>query len=413
LGSGVAHMQFNPLRWFEKKSYDLSDPRLLELFGQAPTISGFAIGPESALRVPAVSAAVRVIAESVASLPLNTLTYDGTSKSVSRSHAVYAIVNSEPNAWTSSYDFRLQMQTDTLLHGNAYAFVNRVGGKVREILRLHPTTVSVAIDLYSGEPTYTITDKNGGMKKCAFSDIIHIKAQSTNGVTGIAPIQLGREAIALGLALEAHAAKLMGNAARPSGVLKFKGLKLSETQLERIKTQWRAAHTASAAGGTAIFDSDTDFQPLTFSSVDLEFSAMRQFQLDEVSRAFRVPPHLLSNLGRVTWANASELGQNFLDYTLMPWLIQWQGALARALLTDEERIATTIEFDTSAITRANLQVRTESYSTAVGGPWLLPNEARALENRAPIASGNVLYPPSGTAKLPANDNDVPLKVDAA
>jgi HK97 family phage portal protein len=175
----------------------------------------------------------------------------------------------------------------------------------------------------------------------------------------------------------------------------------------------RAGHTGDASGGTAIFDSDTDFQPLTFNSVDLEFSAMRQFQLDEVSRAFRVPPHLLSNLGRVTWANASELGQNFLDYTLMPWLIQWQGALARALLSDDDRTKTTIEFDTSAITRANLQVRTESYSTAVGGPWLLPNEARALENRAPIASGDVLYPPSGTAKLPANDNNVPVKVEAA
>lgn len=406
---------YNPFAFlFEKKSsFDLSDPRLLEIFGHAPTASGFAIGPESALRVPAVSAAVRVIAESVASLPVNTLKDNGTSKAIDKTHALYRILHCEPNAWTSSYDFRLQMQTDTLLHGNAYAFVNRVGGIVREIIRLHPTTVGVTIDLYSGEPTYAITNKDGGIRQCAYSDIIHIKALSTNGVTGIAPIQHAREAIALALALEAHAAKLMGNAARPSGVLKFKGLKLSATQLERIKTQWRESHSASSAGGTAIFDSDTDFQPLTFNSVDMEFSAMRLFQLDEISRAFRVPPHLLSNLGRVTWSNAEELGQSFLDFTLIPWLIQWKGALARALLTEEERTTTTIEFDTSALTRANLQVRTDSYSKAVGGPWLTADEARALENRAPISGGNVLYPPMGTAPAAANYNNDPAKVQAA
>jgi HK97 family phage portal protein len=402
-------MQLNPLRWFERKSFDLTDPQLLEIFGQAPTASGIAIGPESALRVPAVSAAVRVIAESVASLPVNTLLDNGTSKAIDKTNPLYRILHSEPNGWTSSYDLRLQLQIDALLHGNGYAFVNRIGGTVREIIRLHPTTVGVSIDLFTGEPTYTIANKNGGTRTCAYSDIVHIKALSTNGVVGIAPIQHAREAIALALALEGHAAKLMGNSARPSGILKFNG-KLNETLFARLKAQWQASQNAGNSGGTAIFDSDTSFQQLTFNSVDMEFSAMRLFQLDEISRAFRVPPHLLSNLGRVTWSNAEELGQSFIDYTLLPWLIQWEGALSRALLTEEDRKTTSIEFDTSGLTRANLQVRTESYSSAVGGPWLTPDEARALENRPPITGGNVLYPPQGTA---ANDNTKPPKEQAA
>ena len=129
-------MQLDPRKWFETKtSYDLSDPRLVEIFGQAPTLSGVSVGPESALRVPAVNAAIRVIAESIASLPMNILVDDGESKVVDKKHPLFRIVHDEPNAWSSSYDFRLQMMTDVLLFGNAYAYVNRVSGTVREVGR--------------------------------------------------------------------------------------------------------------------------------------------------------------------------------------------------------------------------------------------------------------------------------------
>ncbi|MBR1204485.1 MULTISPECIES: phage portal protein [unclassified Bradyrhizobium] len=405
-------MQLNPLRWFGTKSatYDLSDPLLAAIFGQGvSTLSGVNVGPETALRVPAVNAAVRVIAESVASLPVNILKGNGTAKTVAKDHPLYRLLYFEPNGWTSSYDFRLQMQVDTLLHGNAYAFVNRVGGEVREILRLIPTSVAVTVDINSGEPTYEITNQAGERRKYPYTDIIHIKALSTNGFTGIAPIQSAREAIALALALEGHAARLMGNAARPGGILKFKGQKLTKEQLERIKGQWQASHNAGSSGGTAIFDSETDFQPLAFNSVDMQFVELRRFQLDEISRAFRVPPHLLSELGRVTWANAAELGRNFIDFTLGPWLVNWTGALSRSLLTTEERIDTFIAFDTSELTAANLQDRTTAMVKAVGGPYLLANEARALENRAPIAGGETLNEPVGAAPNAANDNNAPEK----
>jgi len=395
----------NPLAFlFEKKSsYTLSDPRLFEIFGTGPTLSGVDVGPETALRVPAVNAAVRVIAESIASLPVNILKDDGESKIVDKKHALFRMLHYEPNAWSSSYDFRLQMMVDVLLHGNAYAFVNRVSGTVREIIRLQPTSVAVQIDLYSGEPSYEIRAASGGIRKCSYADIIHVRALSTNGAVGVAPIQHAREAIALALALEGHAAKLMGNAGRPSGILKVKG-KLTPTMIDRIKTQWSQSQSGGSAGGTAIFDTETDFSPLTFNSVDMQFVELRKFQLDEVSRAFRVPPHLLSELGRVTWANASELGQNFLDYTILPWLMNFQGALAMTLLTPEERVNTFIEFDTSALTRANLTARTDAYSKAVGGPWMLANEARSLENRAPIAGGDVLNEPPGSGPPQTKEN---------
>lgn len=400
-------MQFNPLRWFSRKDYDLSDPLLASLFGSGPTLSGMNVGPDTALRVPAVNAAVRVIAESVAALPLHLYTRKGDTKERDTDNPIYSLIHNQPNNWTSSFEFRKQAQVDVLLHGHAYGFVNKVGGEPKEILRLAPSSTSVKIDPASGEPTYEVTQTNGGKRPYSYDQIIHIQA-----LNGVAPIVHAREAIALASALEAHAAKLMGNSARPGGILKFKGAKLTETQLQRIKSQWGASHNAGTSGGTAIFDSETDFQPLTFNSVDMQFVELRRFQLDEISRAFRVPPHLLSELGRATWSNTVDMNQSFLDYCLIGWLEQWQGALERALLTPEQRTTSYIEFDTSALTRANLTARTESYSKAVGGPWMTPNEARALENRPPIDGGNVLNDPPGTA-VPANDNVKPKDAVAA
>lgn len=404
-------MQLNPFKWFEKKDYDLSNPMLSQIFGYAPTTSGIAVTPTSALSVPAVSSAVRVISESIAALPLHVFKRDGDVKEKDKGNPLYRIVHDAPNNWSSSYDFRLQLMTDVLLHGNGYAYVNKIAGRVMEMTRLPPGSVTVSIDASSGQPIYAIKESAGGTRTCSYTEILHVRALSTDGVCGIAPIHLAREAIALALALEGHAAKLMNHAGRPSGVLKFKGLKLTEPQLSRIKTQWRASHTGGEAGGTAIFDSDTDFQPLTFSSVDLEFSAMRVFQINEIGRAFRIAPHLLGDLSRATWSNTAEMNQSFLDTCLSAWLKNIEGALTRTLLTPEEQVNSFIEFDTGGLTRANIQVRSESYLRSVGGPWQTANEVRAIENKPPIENGDVL---NKTLNLPsaANDNNEPKK-DAA
>lgn len=391
-------MRFNPLKWFEKKNYNLNGPALFaEIFGATPTASGIAIGPETALKVPAVNAAVRVISESVAALPLHLFKRTGDAKERDTDNPLYRLLHDSPNAWTSSFEFRKQGQIDVLLHGRAFGFVNKVGGEPKEILRLAPNSTSVKIDPSSGAPAYEVTQADGGKRTLRYDEVIHVSA-----LNGVAPIMHCREAIALALALERHAATLMGNAGRPSGVLKFTG-KLAQPQMERIRAQWRESHTAGSAGGTAIFDSDTEFSPITFSSVDLQFLELRKFQIEEISRVFRVPPHLLSELGRATWSNTVDMNQSFIDYCLIGWLEQWQGALERALLTPEQRATSYIEFDTSALTRANLAARTESYSKAVGGPWLTANEARALENRPPIEGGNKLNEPPGTP-VAANDN---------
>lgn len=357
------------------------------------------------MRVPAVNAAVRVIAESVASLPVNILKLDGDSKTAARDHPVFRLIHYQPNEWQSSFDLRLQLQLDALLTGNGYAFVNRIGGVPRELIRVPPGTVTVEYDTDTGEPFYTVRDATNRTRTIRHRDMIHIRAVSVDGISGTAPIQHAREAIGLALAMEQHASSLMGKGARPGGILKIKN-RLDDKTMERFKQNWQNFVGGSAnSGRTAVLDFDADFTPMTFSSVDLQFIELRKFQIEEISRAFRVPPHLLSELGRATWGNSVEMNRSFLDSTLMPWLLQWQGVLNRTLFTPEERLAYSVEFDTSALTRANLQARTEAYSAAVGGPWMTPNEARALENRAPIEGGDKL--------IAANDNHLQERNRAA
>ncbi|MEH2590283.1 phage portal protein [Bradyrhizobium sp. AZCC 1721] len=395
----------NPLSWFERKStnYNLSDPRLIELFGSTPTASGIAVSAQAALRVPAFHSAVRVIAETNATLPLHLYKRVGDVKAKDTGNPLYRLLHDEPNAWSSSYDLRVQMGIDAMLHGNAYAYVNRIDGQVREIVRLPPTNVTVKMPDAIGPPTYEVTESAGGRRLEPFTDVIHIRALSSDGVNGISPVHLGREALALALALEQSHASLHANGAQPGGVLAVKG-KLDKDARVRLKEQWQAFQ-----GGThnkfktAVLDVDAEWKPLSMTGVDSQHLETRRFQIEEISRLTRVPPHLLSELGRATWGNAAEMGQSFLDYCLLPWIRQWEGALTRALLTPDERKTHFIEFDTSGLVRANLQARSESYWRAIGGPYLTPNEVRAIENRPPIDDGNVLNKPTRLGA--ANDNN--------
>ena len=397
-------MQLNPFTFFQKKDISLSDPRLVEIFGNAPTASGVAVNPHTALRVPAFNAAVRAIAETVATLPLSLFKRgaDGV-KEKDYDNPLYRLLHDEPNEWTSSFELRLQMGIDAMLHGNAYGYVNRVGGEAKEIVRLPHSVVTVKAPDSIGPPEYELSEASG-KRKIPYSDIIHIKALSYDGVCGLSPVQLGREAIALALALEETHASLHANGAQPGGVLSVKG-KLDSAGKEKLKSQWQAFQ-----GGvrnkfkTAVLDVDADWKSLGMTGVDSQHLETRRFQIEEISRLTRVPPHLLSELGRATWGNASEMGQSFLDYCLLPWLMQWQGALTRALLKPEDRKNSFIEFDTSALVRANLQARSEAYYRAVGGPYLLANEVRAIENRPPIDDGNTLNKPTKLG-IAANDNN--------
>jgi HK97 family phage portal protein len=376
------------------KSWSLADasPELLALFsGGASTSAGVSVGPESALRVPAVACAVRVVAEAVALLPI--VVYERGSngdRQRATTHPAYGLLHDAPNDWQSSFDLKLQLQIDALLHGDGLAFVNRVRNDVREILRLVPGEMSITVG-DDGGPVYR--DKAG--KTYPRDQVIHIRGLSTDGVRGKSTVRLAAEAIGIALQQERHAGLLFGSGGRPSGVLKLPG-KLGKEAVKRIAESWARAHSGENAGRTAVLEEGGDFQPLTFNSVDLQFLELRKFQLEEIARAFRVPPHLLFELGRATWSNMEDMDRAFLTYSLLPWLEQWQGAIQRTMFTREERSRYFAEFLVDDFNRADTAKRWDAYSKAIAARVLNPNEVRARENLPPYVGGDEFVNPNIT-----------------
>jgi HK97 family phage portal protein len=362
-----------------------------DLFAQASSISGPAVGPYSAMAVPAVSAAVNLIASTCGTLPAKVFgrNDDGT-KQPAPKHPAYRLVHDDANDWTSASDLRAQLTRDALLLGAGYGFANRVNSRVQEFIRLDPHKVTPLQDDVTGEPAFQLGD--GRTKRILkHTDVLHIPA-----IDGVAPIKRAREAIALALTLEKHAAQLFGRGGRPSGVLKFPS-KLGAEVVKRISTAWHAAHSGDAAGKTAVLEEGGDFQPLTFNSVDSQFKEMRSFQILEIARAFGVPPQFLMELDRATWSNAEEMNRQFLQFTMLPWLRTWEAAYRHVLLSHEERDTNSIEFIVDDLLRADTAVRAESYAKGRAGGWLTANEVRKWENLPALPGGDTLQSPYTTS----------------
>lgn len=389
------------LHWFkhafERKSAAISAPApwLLELLGAATTAAGKNVSPQLALRCPAVACAVRVIAEAVGQLPVHVYRRGPNSaRERDTEHPAHALLHDAANDWTGAADLRTQITVDALLHGNGFAFVNRVQGRPVELIRLAPTAVSVAADEASSEPIYKLSDQ-GGQRVLARADVLHIRTSlSHDGLNGESPVKLAREAIALSLAMEEHSSRLFGNGARPSGTLET-DKPLNEKAVENVKKVLEAQHAGAAnAGRTIILPEGFKFNALTFSSVDLQFLELRKYAVDEIARAFRVPPHMLYELGRATWGNAEELGAAFVTFSLMYWIKAWEGAIRRTLFNEDERKQYFAEFLVDDLLRADFAKRSEGISKLIAARVFNPNDGRKLLNYPPYEGGDEFVNPN-------------------
>ena len=379
------------------QSFTLADPAAMSLlFGAQATAAGAMVTPENAMHCPAVYACVKVIGESVSQLPL--VLYkraaDG-GKDRAEAHPLFEILQHQPNDWTSSYEFRINMQAALCLYGNAYAFINRDGsGRVVELIYIPPTCVFCHVDTVTMEPTYTVTTLDGASQEYDRRDILHLRtlgvSAASHGYVGASPVMAIREAIGLSMALEEHAARLFGNGARPGGVFKHPK-SVSDKMLERLRESMSATYAGGAnSGKTLILEDGMSFEALQFNSVDSQFLELRQFQITEIARAFRIPLHKIGSLERSTNNNIETQANEFLTDCLLPILKNWEGVIRRSLLTPEERAAGYYaEFLVDDLVRADIEKRFQAYATAITNGVLNPNECRELENRPGYVGGEV------------------------
>lgn len=396
----------------DQKSVTLSDPLALEIFGITPTISGASVTPATALRVPSVYSAIALIAGATGALPAKVFAAEDGGKRTAHDHPAYRLVHREANDWTSAGELRARLTADALLYNQGgFAYANRVNGRVIEFIRLDPASVTVKADKTTGEPIYEARDGNR-VRTYPYTEILHIRAP-----LDLAPINAGREAIALASVLEQHAARLFAGGARPSSVIekdnKFGGSDGGVTSIANVRKMYRAWR-ANDATEPLILDDGLKLKPVTMTSVDAQFLEMRIEQVNEIARVFRVPPHLLFELSRATWSNAEEMFQSFLTLTLRSWLDAWEWAYARVLLSPEERAAGFyVEFVIDDLLTANAATRATVYAQFRSMGAMTANEVRAGLNLAPLAGGDTLANPNITPGTSATVADLPAKKEAA
>jgi len=353
-------------------------------FGGTDTASGEQVSPETALTFSAVYAAVNLLSRSVASLPLWVYRRFGeTGRQRDSAHPLHRLLHDAPNPDMTAFSFREAMQAHVLTWGNAFALIGRnQAGRVVSLTPIHPARVSMGRD-DAGVYTYRI---DGGPDVIHADDMLHLKALSRDGLFGMSPVALARESIAAGIACEKFGARFFGNQARPSGVLKYPR-SLTPEQIERIRKSWSAAYGQEGSHGTAILEMGMEWQPFTIPPDDAQFLQTRQFTVTEIARWFGVPPHMIGDLSRATFSNIEHQGIEFVTYSLMPWLVNWEQELARKLLSAAEREDYFIEHSPEALLRGDVTSRYAAYQTALLNGFLSIDEVRAKENLNPLPDG--------------------------
>ena len=211
-----------------------------------------------------------------------------------------------------------------------------------------------------------------------------------DGLVGYSPIAMAKNAIGLSIATEEYGAKFFANGATPGGLLEFPG---TVKNPDAIRESWNKGFSSSNSHKIAILEEGMHYTPISISPNEAQFLETRKFQIDEIARIFRVPPHMVGDLEKSSFSNIEQQSLEYVKYTLEPWIVRWEQALNRALLSDSEKAAYFVKFNVDGLLRGDYQSRMNGYATARQNGWMSANDIRELENldRIPAELGGDLY----------------------
>ena len=364
--------------------------------------SGKAVNPSSAIQVSAVYACVRVIAETIASLPFHVYETTENGSRKAPEHPLYRLIHDEPNKEMTSFILRETMLAHLLLYGNAYCQIIRTGrDKIDSLYPLLPDKMEVDRDA-GGLLTYTYTTSDGKRWRLDPRDVLHIPGLGFDGVMGYSPIALEKSAIGLGIAAEEYGSKFFSNGARPSGILTHPNTVKDPAAL---RASWNAAYGSSTnASRVAVLEEGMTFVPLSLPNNEAQFLETRKFQVSEICRIFRVPPHMIGDLDRATFSNIEHQSIDFAVHTIRPWLVRIEQAVNRALFSDKEKGRFYVQFNLDGLMRGDYKSRMEGYAIARQNGWMSANDIRELENM------NAMSDEEGGNAYLVNGNMIPVNL---
>ena len=339
---------------------------------------------DKALTLTAVWCAIRLLSESVSSLPCSVYTKQPNGDKIEDSNnRIYNLIKYRPNNYQNKITFFEYIMMSICTAGNSYVQILRDGsGKPIQLIPISPDDVTVVIN--EGELFYQ-TDGAGVLDA---ADMLHFKTLTDNGIDGISPIDQCKNALSWGLNVEEFGNTFFKNGAKPSSVLATDRA-LSEQAIERLKNSFSNTYAKlKNSNSTIILEEGLTFKPISISPEQAQFLSSRQFSIEEVARIFNVPPHMLKDLSKSSFNNIEMQSQEFVTYTLMPYLTRIENEMNYKLFRTNEIGKTFIEFNVNGLLRGDVKTRNEAYKTAITNGYMSINEVRQKENLNSIEGGD-------------------------
>ena len=327
----------------------------------ARTGSGMRVSPDSALRLAAVYACVRVLSESMASLPL--VIYqrraDGGKDKVT-DHWLHRLLAKRPNRFQNPFEWREMLQGHLALRGNAYnQIITNAKGEVVELMPLHPDRIRLEL-LPSGEYRYRFTDRFGSESILPRGEVWHLRGLSSDGLMGMSPIELARENLGMALAAQDYGARFFANDAKPTGGwIEFPGSFKDSEAKKVFRESYQQAQSGANRGKVLVLENGMKFHEVGVTNKDAQFLELRKFQITDVARLFRVPPHMIGDLDRATFSNIEQQSLEFVMHTMTPWAERWEASIESELLLEGDDIE--VEFDFANLMRGDAASRASYY----------------------------------------------------
>ena len=368
------------------------------LFGR--TTSGKPVNERTAMQTTAVYACVRILAEAIASLPLHVYEYqDDGGKKLVHDHPLYYLLHDEPNPEMTSFVFRETLMSHLLIWGNAYAQIIRDGaGRVLGLYPLLPDKMEVQRDdkgniyyVYSRNSDENPMFKEYGNIKLKAEDVLHIPGLGFDGLIGYSPIAMAKNAVGMTLACEEYGASFFANGANPGGVLEHPGVLKDPS---KVRESWNSVYRGvSNAHKIAVLEEGMKYQQIGIPPEEAQFLETRKFQINEIARLYRIPPHMVGDLDKSSFSNIEQQSLEFVKYTLDPWVIRWEQSLQRSLLLPGEKGKYFIKLNVDGLLRGDYQSRMNGYAVGRQNGWFSANDIREMENMNPIPDeeGGNLY----------------------
>ncbi len=395
-------------------------------FKPVPSRGSVSVSGDRALQLAAVLACIRVLSESFAILPLKVYRTSSKTRKLIGKHWLTDLISRRPNPWQTPFEWREMMMGHLAMRGNAYnEIVTDRRGNIIQLTPMHPDRVKIEfINAASDwDYRYRYTDRAGQEHVLTRGEVWHIKGLSSDGIMGLSPLALAAQSVGMGLAAQEYGARFFQNDAKPGGGwIEYPGTFKDKPARETFRESFQEAQSGLNRGKIAVLEYGMKFHELGLTNKDSQFLEARQFQVSEIARIFRVPPHLIGDLSKATFSNIEQQSLDFVIHTMTPWAERWESSIEFNLLADEEKVEP--EFDFKVLLRGDQSARSLYYHNGIMDGWLTRNEARDAEGREPldgldeplrplnmVEESDAETPPAGTPAAPPPPPALPPPAD--